>query len=187
MLLEVRQKLNDMEAEIQIAIVRLNNTLEENNKMIFRWVEDRLQEFIDSFPEIVTVYVYNPYRGEVTTVNQAILDIYSVACVYGLTAEQYDSLQLTAQEYDDLELTALEYDQYGYKRLHFPDPDYYMISPFSGQYVPVKEVVYQLSQLHMGGVTAGAYDLKELTAQEYDDLELTAFNYDWYGQDLLPA
>ena len=44
-----------------------------------------------------------------------------------------------------------------------------------------------LAHLHMGGVTAEVYDLKELTAEVYDALELTAFNYDWFGDQLLPA
>ena len=187
MLVEVRTQLDAFETEIQLAIINLNNQLSANNAYMMQWVENRLQEFIDSLPEILTVMVYNPYRGEVTDIQQAINDIYSIACVYGLTAEQYDSLQLTAEEYDLKDLTAMEYDQYGYKLLNYPDPDLYMISPFTGLTVLVKDVVMDLAHLHMGGVTAEVYDLKELTAEEYDALELTAFNYDWFGDQLLPA
>lgn len=187
LLIEVRTKINDLETQIQLAIINLNNTLDANNEYMMRWVENRLQDFINSLPEILTVEVYNPYRGMVTDIQQAINDIYSIACVYGLTAEQYDSLQLTAQEYDLKALTAMEYDQYGYKLLNYPDPDLYMYSPFTGEVVLVKDVVMDLAHLHMGGVTAEVYDLKELTADEYDALELTAFNYDWFGDQLLPA
>ena len=98
LLIEVRTKINDLETQIQLAIINLNNTLDANNAYMMQWVEDRLQAFIDSLPEILTVYVYNPYRGEVTDIQQAINDIYSIACVFGLTAEQYDSLQLTATQ-----------------------------------------------------------------------------------------
>lgn len=187
LLIEVRTKINDLETQIQLAIINLNNTLDINNEYMMRWVENRLQDFINSLPEILTVEVYNPYRGEVTDIQQAINDIYSIACVFGLTAEQYDSLQLTAQAYDLKALTAMEYDQYGYKLLNYPDPDLYMYSPFTGEVVLVKDVVMDLAHLHMGGVTAEVYDLKELTAEVYDALELTAFNYDWFGDQLLPA
>lgn len=187
LLIEVRTKINDLETQIQLAIINLNNTLDANNEYMMQWVENRLQDFINSLPEILTVEVYNPYRGRVTDIQQAINDIYSIACVFGLTAEQYDSLQLTATEYDNKALTAMEYDQYGYKLLNYPDPDLYMISPFTGQRVLVKDVVMDLAHLHMGGVTAEVYDLKELTAETYDALELTAFNYDWFGDQLLPA
>ena len=187
LLIEVRTKINDLETQIQLAIINLNNTLDANNEYMMRWVENRLQDFINSLPEILTVEVYNPYRGMVTDIQQAINDIYSIACVFGLTAEQYDSLQLTAQAYDLKALTAMEYDQYGYKLLNYPDPDLYMYSPFTGEIVRVKDVVMDLAHLHMGGVTAEVYDLKELTAEAYDALELTAFNYDWFGDQLLPA
>lgn len=187
LLVEVRTKINDLETQIQLAIINLNHTLDANNAYMMQWVEDRLQAFIDSLPEILTVYVYNPYRGSVTDIQQAINDIYSIACVFGLTAEQYDSLQLTAQEYDLKALTAMEYDQYGYKLLNYPDPDLYMLSPFTGEMVLVKDVVEMLAHLHMDGLTAEEYDLKDLTAEEYDLKELTAYQYDWYGEALLSA
>lgn len=183
---EVDNAIRDMKAEVNRAIMSIQGLLEANNEYVFQYVENRLDEFINSLPDITTVYVYNPYRGEVTDLQTAINDVYSVASIWGLTAQQYDSLGLTAEEYDNLGLSATEYDTMGYKLL-YKDPNYYMISPFTGLYVPVKDVVMDLAQLHIGGVTAAVYDAKELTAEEYDALELTAFNYDWFGQDLLPA
>lgn len=56
----------------------------------------------------------------------------------------------------------------------------YMDSPFTGESVPVQEVIYQLAGLHMtGAITAGAYDAAELSASAYDALDLTAYTYDW--------
>lgn len=185
MLIEVRTRLNEFEVEINQAIVNLNNQLDANNLYIMTWVEERIQAFIDSLPEILTVQVYNPYRGEVTDIQIAINDLYSIACVYGLTAEQYDSLQLKADEYDDEDLTALEYDMYGYKLLNYPDPDLYMYSPFTGEMELVKEVVYKLANFHMNGLTAEEYDTLDLAADEYDAYDLTAFNYDWFAKELL--
>lgn len=183
---QIKNELAETKAQVARAIIELQNILQANNEFIFDYVENRLNKFIDDLPEILTVMVYNPYRGEVTDIQTAINDIYSVACIWGLTAAQYDSLGLTAQEYDALELTAQEYDTLGYKLL-YKDPDYNMLSPFTGEYVHVQDVIMDLAHLHMGGVTAEYYDGLELTAQEYDEKELTAFQYDWFADELLTA
>ena len=183
---QIKNELAETKAQVARAIIELQNILQANNNFIFDYVENRLNKFIDDLPEILTVMVYNPYRGETTDIQTAINDIYSVACIWGLTASQYDSLGLTAAEYDALGLTAQEYDTMGYKLL-YKDPDYNMLSPFTGEYVHVQEVIMDLAHLHMGGVTAEYYDGLELTAQEYDEKELTAFQYDWFADELLTA
>ena len=192
---EFRQLKADIQAEITSLriminqeIVRLNQTLEVNNAYIKQYVEDRIDQFIDEFPNMINlVPVYNPVRGAMTALQQAINDLYDVARVYGLTAEQYDSLGLTAEEYDNYELTAMEYDQYGYIKLGYPDENWYMISPFTGQFTKVKNVVMELAHFHMDGLTAKEYDDLELEAEEYDDKLITAFDFDWFGKDILTA
>lgn len=181
---EVKQELAETKAEVARAIMQLQHILDANNQFIFQYVENRLQKFIDDLPEILTVQVYNPYRGEVTDIQTAINDIYSVAAIWGLTAEQYDSLGLTASEYDSLGLTAQEYDTLGYKLL-YKDPNYYMIDPFTGELKHMKDVIYELAALHQKPLTAEEYDQKELTAEYYDSLEITAYNYDWQGAALI--
>ena len=183
---QIKKEMAETKAEVSRAIIEMRSILEANNQYVFDYVENRLQQFIDDLPEILTVQVYNPYRGEVTDIQTAINDLYSIACIWGLTAEQYDSLGLTASEYDALELTAQEYDTLGYKLL-YKDPNYYMLNPFDGEYVHVQKVIMDLAHLHMGGVTAEYYDNLELTAEEYDNKELTAFQYDWFGDQLLTA
>ena len=183
---EVKNELAETKAEVARAIMQLQHILDANNAFIMQYVENRLQKFIDDLPEILTVQVYNPYRGEVTDIQIAINDLYSIACIWGLTASQYDSLGLTASEYDAKELTAAEYDTLGYKLL-YKDPDLYMLSPFDGNYVHVQEVIMDLAHLHMDGVTAEYYDGLELTAEEYDNKELSAFQYDWFADELLTA
>lgn len=184
----VEAEITSLRILINQEIVRLNETLEVNNAYIREYVENRIEQFINDFPTMIDlVPVYNPVRGTTTSLQQAINDLYDVARVYGLTAEQYDSLGLTAKQYDDYELTAMEYDQYGYIKLGYPDENWYMISPFTGQYTKVKNVVMDLAHFHMDGLTAEEYDLLELEAEEYDDKEITAFDYDWFGKDILTA
>ena len=177
-------EIEDLKAEVRREVNNFYNVMLANNEYVFQHVENRLDEFIASFPTEVTVYVYNPYRGEVTDIQQAIYDLYEVACIWGLTATQYDSLGLTATQYDALDLTAQQYDTMGYKLL-YPDPDTYMLSPFTGEYVKVQAVVSQLAMFHMDGLTAEEYDTEDLTAEAYDTLDITAFNYDWFGKQLI--
>ena len=59
---------------------------------------------------------------------------------------------------------------------------YYMDSPFTGELVPMQEVIYQLASLHTtDALTAAEYDAADLTAAAYDALDLTAYAYDWNG------
>ena len=180
----IMNELQAFKTQINREILEIRNEMRANNDLIFAWVENRIQELIDSLPQILTVYVYNPYRGETTDIQTAINDIYSVACIWGLTAQQYDDIGLTASEYDALDLTAIEYDTTGYKLL-YPDPNYYMMSPFTGQMTHIKNIVTRLCYFHMEGLTATEYDAKELTADEYDALQITAFDYDWFGEQLI--
>lgn len=182
--IEVVNELTRFKQQINSEIIQIRAMVGANNDLIFDWVENRLQEFIDSLPEILTVQVYNPYRGEVTDIQTAIDDLYTIACIWGLTALQYDDIGLTASEYDAKELTAAEYDTMGYKLL-YPDEAAYMISPFTGELTLIKDVVIRLAYFHMEGLTAEEYDNKKLTADEYDALQLTAFDYDWFGEILI--
>ena len=58
----------------------------------------------------------------------------------------------------------------------------YMESPFTGETVPVQQVIYELASLHTtDALTAAEYDAADLTAAAYDALQLTAYQYDWNG------
>lgn len=182
---ELHQELLNIKVFLNQEIARIYNAVEANNDYIIQYVEDTLQYFMDHFVHIFTVW--NPVRGERTGLQTAINDLYDFARYYALTAFQYDSLGLTASEYDAYELTALEYDQRGYILLGYPDENWYMISPFTGQYTKVKTVVYELSELHKNDLTATEYDTLELDADTYDAYELSAYDYDWNGKTLLAA
>lgn len=178
---QIESEFATIKVEIARAIVQLQNLIAANNEYVFEEVTRRLEEFIHNLPDYENLIVYNPVRGSQTNVQTAILDLYDEFRIYGLTAAQYDSLQLTASHYDSLNLTALEYDRMGYKLLDYPDPTYSMRDPFDGQFVKCQVVIYKLADLHRDCLTAAEYDALELTAYEYDALELTAYLYDWYG------
>lgn len=183
----IESELASLKIQINRAIVDLDEKMAANNEMIFEYVENTLQQFIDDFPDLVNIPVYNPVKGDTTGLQEALNDLYTVACVYGLTAIQFDALDITAEDFDDKDLTALEFDQYGYNLLDYPDPRYMMYSPFSGELDWVRHIVQQLAALHTDAdsVDADEYDDLDLEAQEFDAYDITAFNFDWYSKTIL--
>lgn len=176
-------------AQINAQFAELLNELETYKNYQQEYLEARLQQFLDNLPDYTQILVINPVRGYMTTVQQAIDDLYDTAVRYdALTAQEYDSAGLTAQRYDDMDLTSQEYDLYGRNYIAVTDKLTWMYNPFTGVYSPVREVVKQLAELHRtGAITAQAYDLLALSAEEYDDKEITAYNYDFDAVNLLSA
>lgn len=186
---EIRSELVTVKIQVNEAIGALDQRILDNNEFLFKYVEERLDQFIIDFPDLIDITVYNPFRGSYTNLQTAINDLYDMSCIEGLTALQFDTLDLTAEEFDTYNLTAREFDQYGYTMLGYPDPRYYMFDPFTGEKNLVKNVVQKLAALHTDAesVSATEFDTLDLTATEFDATDITAFNFDWYSKTLLSA
>lgn len=151
------------------------------------YTDEKVQDAINQFSDMIEngFLVYNPCRGYKTSVGLAIYDLYNSMRIYGIGAQEYDSLLLTAEQYDNKMLTASEYDYYGVVRLSKTYGK--IISPISGEFVTVTEAINQLANLHRKPVTATYYDGLNLTATAYDNKNLTAYRYDFEGQLYLAA
>jgi len=196
---DIDTKISQLANEITLVLASFSNTLiefknlitknyddtiayvDEQNRIVIARVEDLIAAFIADIPDLTTVNVLNPVRGEVTSIQVAVDDLYEFSRYEALTAYEYDTLGLTASEYDALNLTATEYDLYG-KKLLWKNPLLYMYNPITGDYQWIGDVVSYLSQYwHGNGLTATQYDALDLTASEYDALDLTAYEYDYNG------
>lgn len=152
------------------------------------------------------IIVQNPVSRTLTTLNVALKSItFVLKGMFSLTANEYKSLHLTVEEYKALQISA---NNYLYKarwiffdRLYFPELDkrfgnvydyinhevealnknHYMVSPFDGVVTPINNVVYELAQLHMDGITADQYREALLTADAYRDKQISAYDYAWNG------
>lgn len=187
---DMRAQIASLRTDLTRAIMELNGRILAEDTLIREYIEARLQEFINSIPDLTTINVYNPVKGYITSVQEAINDLYNSARSEALTALEYDSMGLTATEYDDLELTAIEYDNWGktliYNAGYYFNPNHYMVSPFTGEMVRLEVVINELASLHKtDALTASEYDAKDLTATYYDSLDLTAHDYDWNGKTLV--
>ena len=186
----IRSNISDLNAKIIRTQISLEGRIVATEDYCTLYTDVKIQELIDSLPDLRTINVFNPVVGRVTDIQTAIYDIYDLSRYDGLRALEYDTLGLTASEYDALDLTALQYDQMGRYYLELAgiikNPYHYMTSPFTGEYVTLETVITELAALHkLYALTADEYDLKELTASDYDALLLGAYDYDWHGKQLI--
>lgn len=187
---EIRAELVQLRSDLTNEILKVNASIRAHDTVLRNWVNARLQEFIDSIPDLTTVNVWNPIKGHITSIQEAINDLYTLARPNGLTAGEYDAMQLTAAQYDALEISAFDYDNYARdifgQRGLYKNPLFYMNSPFTGLYVPIITVINELAHLHKAdALTAAEYDALDLIASDYDNYDLTAYDYDWSGKLLL--
>lgn len=175
-LVSMRRQINELAYEVQEAIGNFRVEMAE-------YIDERFDLFIQNLPDYERLMVYNPIRGYQTTVQIAINDLYSATNFWGLTAGEFDSLQLTCEEFESYGLTCHEFDTLGYKLLGYPDPATHMRDPFTGEINLIKNVVMELYGLHMGALTAAEFDALDLTAGEFDAKEVTAFEFDFFGAE----
>lgn len=173
-------------ADLSTQIAAVRAYAEAENILTKAYVDSKIAELLASIPDLTTVNVYNPVRnGQLTTIQKAIDDLYDlIARAEAITAAEYDSAGLTATEYDLLNLSAYDYDTMATRFISGAvDPSNlnYMFSPISGVWMPVRNVVLELSRFHLIGITAAAYDALNLTATEYDAKNITALDFDRSG------
>ena len=121
------KQFNDLVAENEQ--FKLNLQIDINNQMIaFRDQVNRqldiqiagLKGYVDTQNEILRQYVdeialgqitlYNPATGQMEDLQSIINSMYDMDRTNGLTATEYDALELTATAYDAYDITAYDYD-----------------------------------------------------------------------------
>lgn len=141
----------------------------------------QLKQYIDSLLVDRVVYVINPITGQMDSLQNTLNMMWQrFSEANGITAGEYDALQIKAQLYDSQSFTADEYDSrarqlvFFYKRIYLT-----MSSPFTGEMELYDVVINQLADLHKNALTAQEYDAKDVVAQAYDAGQHTAYEYDW--------
>lgn len=180
---EIELELTNMKREINALAYELAEAIGSFREEMVSYIDERFDLFIQNLPDYEKLVIYNPIRGYQTTVQVAINDLYSATNFWGLTAREFDSLELTCAEFESYELTCHEFDTLGYKLLGYPDPDTHMRDPFTGLIAPIKDVVMELYGLHMGALTVAEFEALDLTCEEFDAKEVTAFEFDFFGSE----
>lgn len=179
------ERLNYSMAELNAAIDVLYKVMLDHQKLIDSQIQQMyidLLKYIDEHIATITqLYVKSPITGKLTDIQTVLDDIWNRLLAIGaLTATEYDNLELTANAYDYQFIQAIQYDSGG-KWIFFPRLYQTITSPFDGKKTYIKEVIYQLADLHKEGITAEAYDERNIEANVYDSIRISAYTYDWHG------
>lgn len=166
-------------------LVELFHEYKENiDQYVDMKTEELKQYIIDNVTHLERLNVINPMTGIFEDINKVLNDIYnSIQLAFGITAREYDKMQIAAHAYDTMAIMANDYDTHGYL-LFWELKQGMMISPFTGGSDKISNVVDKLAQLHKCTYTAQQYDDMRMTAQEYDAWLINAYNYDWFGRQI---
>lgn len=95
--------------------------------------------------------------------------------------------ELISSEYNVLKEYVDEKDEYlQYQIDHFDIGNIQIYDPTTGLQSPIQTVIDNIyDQTRNDAISAGEFDLLELTASEFDSKEITAFNFDQHGKTLL--
>lgn len=112
---EMQSTITTFQAYVNSQLSNLRTYIDAQNELQeLHWkdVVNEMYEYIENLrlemPEIV-----NPINGRITTIEQALDDVFGALRFNALTASEYDSLEITAQEYDAKELSTTDYDYNG--------------------------------------------------------------------------
>ncbi len=103
-ILSYNTKINELRDIINSNYIILKNYIDSN-------VEE-LNEKIDNI-QIGEIQVYNPTTGVLSPLQIVINDLYGVSNKDGLTASEFDGLNLTATSFENYQITAYEFDSQG--------------------------------------------------------------------------
>lgn len=176
-------KVDQIKAELKTDIAEVYIEFGKYKESIDDIIQIEVNKLIQYIDEKVTkldrLDVVNPITGVYENIQNVLDDIVdALLSGFGLTAKEYDDLELTALQYDKLGITAIQYSVRGYL-LFYRELITRMRSPFTGAMDSYENIIYSLADLHKNCLTANEYDEKELTAQVYDDKLITAYTYDW--------
>lgn len=192
MLNEIKTFEDKINSEIIAINLNISKIIEDfsnykkNMDKIFEINMQELKKYIDEhITEITRLYVKDPYDGQIKDVQIVLNEIVKRQNYgYGLTATEYDNLQLTALQYDTKQLTAREYDYRGVL-VFFKDIYNRMRSPFTGKMEYYDNIIYDLCNFHRNSYNCMEYDNKLITAETYDSYLVTAYTFDWNSKTVL--
>lgn len=116
---ENTQSIEDLDSKIDLSINNLkiytDNLVQDNYNILKNYIDYNdsvLDEKIDNI-QIGAISVYNPTTGTLDPLQTVINDLYELTNRDGLTATEFDALDLTATEFDAYQITAREFDSEG--------------------------------------------------------------------------
>ena len=105
---KINSDINSLRQELTTII---NNDFDVLKQYV-DYQDEQLNEKIDNI-QIGLINVYDPTSGTIQPLQTTINNLYGVTNKDGLTASEFDALELTATSFDGYEITAYEFDSTG--------------------------------------------------------------------------
>lgn len=107
----IEQNKND----IQTVRLELINLINENYNLLKEYVDYNVEVLDDKITniQIGAINVYNPTNGLLQPLQEVINSLYEISNKDGLSASEFDALDLTATEFDAYDITAYDFDSRG--------------------------------------------------------------------------
>lgn len=159
------------------------------------WIIQQVNEWAEQWAEVKQAYEEFEYdlthiEAHLAALDAADENIRADISNINASIEALDNtLENTIARLTDFEdATAYTLNDYGQRIRDLEQyATFYMYSPFTGEFVPITDIITQLAQFHLAdALTAAEYDALDMTAQAYDTKQLTAIQYDATGRNLLP-
>jgi hypothetical protein len=107
----IEQNKND----IQTVRLELINLINENYNLLKEYVDYNVEVLDDKITniQIGAINVYNPTNGLLQPLQEVINSLYEISNKDGLSASEFDALDLTATAFDNYQITAYDFDSQG--------------------------------------------------------------------------
>lgn len=195
---ETERQMNELKLKLQQTLDDVNNKLAGYSESLVRlydfvvsdqnrqdiYFKNILEEFYHKIWSLIDQYtniIYNPTNGQLTTVEQAINDIWNILRYQALTCIEFEWLGYSCDKWDSIGYSALDFDLYSGVKYGKRICDCWMINPYTGEKSLVTDVIYTLIGMRAEGLTTEQYDAKNLTASRFDSTNITAYDFDFQG------
>lgn len=111
----IQEQILGLNNKVESYNTNLTNLINNNFNILKAYIDDQIgavNSRIDNL-EIGAISVYNPVNGLLQPLQDVINDLYGVTNKDGLTATEFDGLDLTATAFDTYQITAYEFDSQG--------------------------------------------------------------------------
>lgn len=111
-IIDLNNKIDGVDSKVANLKTYTDNLVNESYQILKNYVDaqdEHLQEEIDNI-NIGALIIYDPTTGTYNSVQTVVNNLYSLTNKDGLTATEFDTLELTATEFDAYQITAYEFD-----------------------------------------------------------------------------
>ena len=195
---ETERQMSELKLKLQQTLDDVNNKLAEYSESLVRlydfvvsdqnrqdiYFKNLLEEFYHKIWSLIDQYtniIYNPTNGQLTTVEQAVNDIWNILRYQAMNCIEFEWLGYSCDKWDSIGYSALDFDLYSGVKYGKRICDCWMINPYTGEKSLVTDVICTLIGMKSEGLTTEQYDAKDLTALRFDSSNINAYNFDFQG------